>query len=235
MSDSSSLVSADFDDFDAFAEAVEDAQFTFRCSSVDIKHWSVNGVYLPGGVHVQMASEGGGNIANGVNPASGGNIFMHRDGLMRVNGAESLPSSPIFMPPSSDFVFSNDNSHRWFSIYIPESLMHDLGLNEDAQGRAYRCVSALRSSAAQSDQIWRMTARFFSSATANPGVLGGAVALASFRDELVRTLRDFYGRQLEPREIRRGRPMSSQTGSWLPALSMRLKRRKTAGSRLKTW
>ena len=119
VSNSDALLSAEFDDFDAFAEAVEDAEFTFRCSSLHVNCWSLNAIQLPGGVHVQMVFEGGGNIADGVNPTYGGNIFMHRDGLMRVNGEELLPSTPFFMPPRSQFAFSNEHSHRWFrSIFL---------------------------------------------------------------------------------------------------------------------
>ena len=207
MSESNSLVSAEFDDFDAFAEAVEDADFTFRCSSLDVERWTVDGVYLPGGVHVQMVSEGSGNIADGVNPASGGNIMMHRDGFMRVNGEALLPNSPFFMPPGSDFAISNEHSHRWFSIYIPEPLMHDLRLNEDAQGRQIRHVSKMQSSAAQSERIWRLTRRFLTSAAASPAICDGTRSLANFETELVNTLRDFYGRRLESPAPRRGRPI----------------------------
>ena len=154
-----------------------------------------------------MVSEGGGNLADGANPANGCNIMMHRDGLMRVNGEELLPNSPFIMPPWSDFVISNDHSHRWCSIYIPQVLMHDLGLTEDAQGREYRNVSTLRSSASQSDQIWRLLKRFLSSAAASPAISGGALALANFEDELVRTLRHYYGRTLQSPALRRGRPI----------------------------
>ena len=207
MNDSDALLSAEFDDFDAFAEAVEDADFTFRCSSLDVERWTVDGVYLPGGVHVQMVSEGSGNIADGVNPTSGGNIMMHRDGFMRVNGEELLPNSPFFMPPGSEFAISNERSHRWFSIYIPEPLMHDMRLNEDAHGRQIRRVSTMQSSAAQADRIWRLTRRFLTSAAASPAIFDGTRPLASFETELVHTLRDFYGRKLESPEPPRGRPI----------------------------
>ena len=207
VSDIDVLLSAEFEDFDAFAEAVENAEFTFRCSSLNVRRWSLNAIQLPGGVHVQMVSEGGGNIADGVNPAYGGNVFMHRDGLMRVNGKELLPSSPFFMPPRSEFAFSNEHSHRWFSIHIPESLMHDLSLHEDAQGNESRHLLALQSSAAQSDRIWRLAKRFLSSALASPAICNGIATLANFESELVDTLRNFYGRRLEPARIRRGRPI----------------------------
>ena len=207
MGDSDSFFQADFRDFDAFAEAVEDASFTFRCSALDSENWSVQGVYLPGGIHVQMVSEGGGNIADGVNPKSGGNIFMHRDGLMRVNGKELQPSTPFFMPPESEFAFANDHSHRWFSIYFPEPVMHDLGLNEDARGREYRRVTVIQSSAFHSNQIWRLCKRFLRSAAASSTISSGARSRARFESELVDVLRDGYGRKLETRSPNRGRPV----------------------------
>ena len=207
MSKSNLLVTAEFDDFDAYVEAIEDADVEMNISSLDFNRWTIRGIYLSDGMHVQAGSEGAGTVAFGVNPASGWNIFLHRDGLMRANGEEMLPGSAFVMPAGSEFFLSNDHAHRWFSIYVPESKGHDLGLNQDALGREYPSPRVVRRASPEFTLLcWKIN-RFLTSAAAGPEISESSHAVANFRNELFCTLRTCFGREWASPMSRRGRPI----------------------------
>ena len=207
MGNANHVIAAEFCDFDAYVEAIEDAEVEMTISSLDFNRWSVHGIYLPGGMHVQTASEGAGTICLGVNPDAGCNIFVHRDGLMLANGEEMLPGSAFVMPARSEFVLSNASAHRWYTIHVPEVLRRELGLNEYAPGKQYQRPHVVRLAQPNSDLLWQQITRFLSATAAGPEISASAEASANFRTELVHTLRRSFGQQVELPSMRRGRPV----------------------------
>ena len=207
MGESNHVVSAEFHDFDAFVEAVENAEFEMTISSLDCTLWTVDNVSLPDGIHVQNVFEGAGTHVIGATPDTGGILWMHGNGLVLASGEEMLPGSAFIMPAGAEFVLCNNNSARWLNIFLPEPLMHDLGLNEDATGMECRRPYVVRPERHGSDLLWRQINAFLFAAAAGPEIPGSAEALASFQEELVHTIRGCYGRKFESPKPRRGRPI----------------------------
>ncbi|MGI9264085.1 MAG: helix-turn-helix domain-containing protein [Gammaproteobacteria bacterium] len=207
MSESDAVFSAEFQDFDAYVEAVKDADVEMKLTSLDVNHWALQSMHLPNGINLQMGSEGGGSIAMADNPAAGALIFLHRGCLVHVNGKEMHPGSAFIIPPDSEFIISDRQAHLWLSIFVPEALMQDLGLNEDSRGNGFRRPRLVHQDKVQSDLLWNYVDRFLSAADGRPEISNSTTALLNFQGELVDKLRAGYGRQLEPREARRGRPV----------------------------
>jgi hypothetical protein len=100
------IVTSEFRDFDAFAEAVEDADLRFTLPWCETSLWQVTGVYLPGGMHVQAARMGSGSIAQGCTRGDGCNLMFNIGDQCIINGAELPPGSVFLLSPDSEFFVS---------------------------------------------------------------------------------------------------------------------------------
>jgi AraC family ethanolamine operon transcriptional activator len=110
-----------FDDFDAWGDAVSGASLQMACDAVDTGTWSLGVVDL-GGVVLQVASEGGGNVCYGGSTHPGTTLFiplMHTNGHV-VNG-ENLDDDSLFLiGRGADFRISvRRRAHTWCSIALP--------------------------------------------------------------------------------------------------------------------
>lgn len=110
-----------FDDFDAWGEAISGASLQLACDEVEIRRWNLGFLNL-GGVAVQLAFEGGGNICYGVNAHAGTMLFLpltHAEHHV-VNG-ESLDAGSLFViPRGADFqIHIRRRAHAWCSIALP--------------------------------------------------------------------------------------------------------------------
>jgi AraC family ethanolamine operon transcriptional activator len=110
-----------FDDFDAWGDAVSGASLRLACDSVDTGSWTLGIVDL-GGVVLQVASEGGGNLCYGGNTHDGQLLFipLTRTTEHVVNG-EPLDDDSLFsIPRGADFrIRVHKRSHTWCSIALP--------------------------------------------------------------------------------------------------------------------
>ncbi len=111
-----------FDDFDAWGEAVSGASLRLVCDAVEVPHWSL-GILDLGGVVLQMATEGGGNLCYGVNTHAGPLLFVplsHAAGHV-VNGVRLDEESLFAIPQGADFsIHVRHHAHAWCSIALPD-------------------------------------------------------------------------------------------------------------------
>ena len=115
-----------FDDFDAWGDAISGANLRLACDAVEVRRWTLGFVGL-GGVAVQLASEGGGNICYGTNAHSGTMLFLPLTyaGGHVVNG-DSLDDDSVFViPRGADFqIHVRRRAHSWCSIALPFDVTH---------------------------------------------------------------------------------------------------------------
>ena len=111
-----------FDDFDAWGEAVSGASLRLVCDAVEVPRWSL-GILDLGGVVLQMATEGGGNLCYGVNTHAGPLLFVplsHAAGHV-VNGVRLDEESLFAIPQGADFsIHVRHRAHAWCSIALPD-------------------------------------------------------------------------------------------------------------------
>lgn len=113
-----------FHDFDAWGDAVSGATLRLACDAVETGVWTLGLIDL-GGVVLQVASEGGGNLCYGANTHATPILFvpLTRVAEQVVNG-ESLDTDSLFAIPSgADFrICIRRRSHAWCSIALPIAL-----------------------------------------------------------------------------------------------------------------
>lgn len=111
-----------FDDFDAWGEAVSGASLRLVCDAVETPEWTL-GILDLGGVVLQLACEGGGNLCYGANTHVGPTLFIpltHAAGHV-VNGVALDEESLLAIPRGSDFsIRVRRRAHAWCSIALPE-------------------------------------------------------------------------------------------------------------------
>ena len=109
-----------FNDFDEWGEAVSGASLRMACDAVETPSWTLGSLDL-GGVVLQVASEGGGNVCYGGNTHSGPLLFVPLTHASEhvVNG-ESLDDDSLFViPRGADFsIRVRRKAHSWCSIAL---------------------------------------------------------------------------------------------------------------------
>jgi AraC family ethanolamine operon transcriptional activator len=110
-----------FDDFDAWGDAVSGAHLRLTCDSVERRNWTL-GILDLGGVVLQVAAEGGGNLCYGANIHSGPIFFvpLTRAAEHVVNGVGLDEDSLFAIPRGADFsIRVRRRAHAWCSIALP--------------------------------------------------------------------------------------------------------------------
>ncbi|MFN9367270.1 MAG: helix-turn-helix domain-containing protein [Planctomycetia bacterium] len=113
-----------FDDFDAWGEAVSGASLQLVCDAVETPRWTL-GILDLGGVVLQMAVEGGGNLCYGANTHPGPLLFvpLSHPGGHFVNGAGLDDESLFVIPRGADFsIRVRRRAHAWCSVALPDGV-----------------------------------------------------------------------------------------------------------------
>jgi len=110
-----------FDDFDAWADAVQGGDLRLACDRVEERRWQIAAAAV-GNVFLQLAYEGGGNLCYGGNTADATLLFLPttRFGQQRANGEALGEGSLLVIPPGSDFrIAARSRAHSWCSLALP--------------------------------------------------------------------------------------------------------------------
>ena len=113
-----------FDDFDAWGEAVSGANLRLACDAVETPTWTL-GILDLGGVVLQVASEGGGNLCYGANTHDGPILFLPltHAGEHVVNGVPLGEDSLLTIPRGADFSIKlHRKAHSWCSMALPDTI-----------------------------------------------------------------------------------------------------------------
>lgn len=123
-----------FDDFDAWGAAVSGACLRLVCDSVDTGVWTIGHVDL-GGIVLQVAAEGGGNLCFGGNTHDGRMLFvpLTRAADHVVNGQRLDDHSLFSIPRGADFrICVRRRAHDWCSIALPIDVASESGAASSA-------------------------------------------------------------------------------------------------------
>jgi AraC family ethanolamine operon transcriptional activator len=110
-----------FDDFDAWGEVINGAHLRLTCDAVEQRRWTI-GILDLGRVTLQVASEGGGNLAYGANTHDGPILFvpLSHSGEHVANGRALDEDSLLAIPRGADFsIRVRRRAHAWCSIALP--------------------------------------------------------------------------------------------------------------------
>lgn len=207
MAGRSPLFQVTFDDFDAYVEAIEDVNHV-RCTMprFDRPEWTLRRVRLPADIHIQVAAEGGGHIAQGVTPPTRFNLFVHCNGMIRGNGKNMPLGSALLMPPGSEFYFASGKAHEWCAISLPIGLAQRTGLLMTDMHSANPQARLIRGLETPRKKLWQRVTRFITDAAATREIALHPNTLRGFQQALLDDLQRAYGRQSVPDRNSRGRP-----------------------------
>lgn len=208
MSYTPAIVTNKFRDFDAFTDAIEDADVRWTIPRLETPLWQVTGVSLAGGMHCQIVSEGCGNIAQGATTGDGCNIYVLHSGHVIGNGIEIPPGSAFLIPAKSEFFLTSLGSSRWVSVFIPTPLLDSFRLESDSvDWRGVGNTRVIHDRSGRSKQLWLLIDHFVHHAPRMREWPAGEEYLANFQRELLAQLKWVYGRPLSATQPPRGRPV----------------------------
>jgi AraC family ethanolamine operon transcriptional activator len=117
----------EFDDFDAFGDAVQTADLRMACDSVERRGWRLAACGL-GDLFLQVADEGGGNLCHGANTHGGLQVFVPlSQAAAHICNCESLDAGSLLVIPSAaDFSIQvRGRAHGWFAVALPAGMIGD--------------------------------------------------------------------------------------------------------------
>jgi AraC-like DNA-binding protein len=206
MSDESSMLALEFDDCDAYFDAINDVDVRFTLQGLETSIWRISSMAFPRGVNVQHCWSGSGSLAQGVSQRGGFELAVPASGQYTANGRSVPVESTLLMVPDSEFLVSIPGKHSWYGVFVPDSLAVPIGLAEHAGGRIRKRTQILDNATRGRLSVPTLMARFFANLSAAPAVAGHPEALARFEAELLATLGAAYGHLPEPKRSRSGRP-----------------------------
>ena len=110
-----------FDDFQAWADAVQGGDLRLACDRVEERRWQLAAGAV-GNIFLQVAHEGGGNLCYGGNASDATLLFLPVScfGQQLANGEPLGENSLLVIPPGSDFrIAVRRRAHGWCSVALP--------------------------------------------------------------------------------------------------------------------
>jgi AraC family ethanolamine operon transcriptional activator len=112
-------MTATFTDFEAYAEAIQDADLDVRLLYPYERCWSIQQREL-GALRLQHGIEGSGLLTRGAVKPEGWAFFVQRSGdPIPLNGKLLIDESIAVLPPGGEFRFSGQGRVEWYTVYAP--------------------------------------------------------------------------------------------------------------------
>jgi len=183
-------MSLNFTEFEAFAEAVQDASFTIRMCSLEEPKWSLQYATV-GSLRVQQGYEGGGSFTEGVT-GSDGWTFFHQLPPFYANGKGATQDGVFAAPPGGEFCLACQPVHDWLTVFVPTSLLFpsppELEFAPPARPQLLKPPPHV------TRRFTSLVRRFLSAAEHRPQLLDSPVALDCFQNDLLAATKDLFTR-----------------------------------------
>jgi AraC family ethanolamine operon transcriptional activator len=196
-----------FHEFEAYTESVKDADMRCMLPRLELPIWSMQNLSIEK-IHLQFASEGCGNIAEGATRPDGCILFVPLSGKPgRGNGTLMNQDAPLLLGPKTEFRICFEHAHDWFSLFVPEELLNPTGSCErGASSRLPKSGRVIRPSAALLGRLRYMVDRLISAAEVAPAIFNEPASLVEIRDDLSGVFREIIGITNDPETPSIGRP-----------------------------
>ena len=179
-----------FTEYEAFAEAIQDASVTMRLSSLEVPKWSLQ-YAIVGSVHVQQGNEGGGSIAEGAT-GNDGWTFYYQPRPVHANGQVATEDEVFAAPPGSEFCLACQPIHDWLTVFVPTSLPFPSPPESEFASSAK--PQLLKPSLRVTRRFTSLVRRFLSAAEQRSQLLDSPAALDYFQNELVAATKNLFMR-----------------------------------------
>lgn len=116
-------VTANFTNFETYAEAIQDADLDVRLLHPYERCWSIQQQEL-GTLRVQHGIEGSGLLTRGAVKPEGWAFYVQQSGApIPLNGKLLINDSIAVLPPGSEFHFSGRGQVEWYSVFVPSEFL----------------------------------------------------------------------------------------------------------------
>ena len=177
-----------FTEFEAFAEAVQEASVTMRMRSLEEPKWSLQHATV-GPLCVQQGYEGGGSIAEGATVGDGW-TFYHQSRPVHANGQVATENEVFAAPPGAEFCLACQPRHDWLTVFVPTSLL--FRSPQELEFASSARPQLLKPPPHVTRRFTSLVRRFLSAAESRPQLLGSPAAVDSFRNELLAAAKDLF-------------------------------------------
>lgn len=180
-----------FTEFEAFAEAVQEASMTMRITAFSEPKWTLQ-YEIVGSVRLQKGFEGGGNVTEGVTFDDAWTFFHPLDLPIHTNGQVAKADEVFVAPPHSEFCLACRPPHGWLTVAIPTSQLFQTPQELDFADAAIPQV--LQPGANATQRFASLVERFLATAEVRPQLLDSNAAVDAFEHELVEAARGLFAR-----------------------------------------
>lgn len=187
------LLRVEFNDCDAYFDAINDVNVRFTLQGLESSRWRINVLTLPSGINIQHCLSGSGSVAQGVSHEGGFELAIPASGHYSANGVPVPLESVLLMVPESEFLVAIPKAHSWFGVFIPQGIAESIGLPESPDGRLRKRTQVLVNTASGSVSVPSFLTRFVTNAFATAHVVKSQAVLAAFERELLAVLGKAYG------------------------------------------
>lgn len=151
--------------------------------SLEVPKWSMHHIEI-GSIHIQVGSEGSGNIAEGSTRRDGWVFYNQTSGTWgSANGQRMRSKSTIIVPPGGEFCFACPHGkHDWYSAFVPTSLLFATPSDEESILSVDDSLSKFRIS--QLRCIQDLVERLQAAVAIEPTVLTAAASVTAFQEEI---------------------------------------------------
>ena len=177
-----------FTEFEAFAEAVQEASITMRIRSLEEPKWSLQYATV-GSIRVQQGYEGGGSIAEGATFSDGWE-FYHQLLPIHANGQVATQDEVFACPPGGEFCLVCQPCHKWLTVFVPTSLLFQSP--QELEFASCARPQLLQPPPHVTRRFTSLVRRFLSSAESRSQLLDSPVALDCFQNELLTATKDLF-------------------------------------------
>ena len=182
-----------FREFEAYANAVQHADLRCLIPRLESPTWSISHFDL-GGVLLQRASEGGGNIAQGVARNDGYVLYVQRSGTWgRVNGVQLEPGDVAFLEPGAEFCIASDDAHDWSSVFVPAERLSPAAARSCDRSKTDHETRVLHPGIETSGHLLSLVDRLAYNAAIDPAVLTHSASISSVREEVASSFHRIVG------------------------------------------
>ena len=171
-----------FTEYEAYKDAHEDVDLSLTLSHPDRSSWSVRNLRIDS-LHIQSASDGCGDIAEGVTRRDGWILYFQTTGLPQLaNGVELTRDSVVVAGPGTEFCFASQSRHDWTTVFFPIASLFPS--TEDEQSGSPSVIQVVRPGRAVAQRLQATVGRFMVAAEAERTVATETASVTSFREDL---------------------------------------------------
>lgn len=196
-----------FHEFEAYTESVRDADMRCMLPRLELPIWSMQNLSIEK-MHLQFASEGCGNIAEGATRPDGCILFVPLSGTPgRGNGTLMYQDAPLLLGPKTEFRICFEHAHDWFSLFMPEELLNpNRSCERDAPSSLPKSGRVIRPCAALLGRLRCIVGRLMLAAEVEPAIFTEPTTSVEIRNELSSVFRQIIGITSDPETPSMGRP-----------------------------